>query len=64
MDALPTSGVWQSYRKMPVISNYEVRGVDKWFGRHVSLDKLHIIIVRYNIFRLTVNATLQIYYIY
>ena len=63
MNALPTSGVWQSYRKMPVESNYEVRGVDKWFGRHVSLDKLHIMIVRYYNFRLIVNAT-QIYYIY
>ena len=23
---------------LQVESNYEVRGVDKWFGRHVSLD--------------------------
>ena len=29
MDALPTSGVWQSYRRMPVESDYVVRGVDK-----------------------------------
>ena len=28
MDALPTSGVWQSYRRMPVESDYVVRGVD------------------------------------
>ena len=32
MNALPTSGVWQSYKRMPVKSNFEVRGVDKWCG--------------------------------
>ena len=26
MNAFPTSGVWQSYRRMAVESNYEVRG--------------------------------------
>ena len=34
MNALPTSGVWQSYKRMPVKLNlnHEVRGVDKWCG--------------------------------
>ena len=33
MNALPTSGVWQSYKRMPLKSlHYEVRGVDEWCG--------------------------------
>ena len=32
MNSLPTSGVWQSYKRMMVKSNYEVRGVEKWCG--------------------------------
>ena len=32
MNALPTSGVWQSCKRMPVESYYVVQGVDKCCG--------------------------------
>ena len=52
MNALPTS-VWQTYKRMPVKSNYEVRGVDKWClvveenGRQIGHYTIYIYTILY-----------------